>query len=165
MKGLYVWVGLWVTTLMMAEEVEIKGMKFSYEVVSNEVIFTLEAPTKGWIAIGWGATSKMKDADYLIGYVTNGNVGVLEDHFGVSVIGHRRDRELGGTDDFRLIDAREKDGVTRMVFARLMSVKDSFDVPIVLDKPLDIILAYGNFDNTTSKHVVVSRVKITIKRK
>ncbi len=154
-----------VFSVMWSETVEVSPMKLSWEVQGDEVIFTLEALTKGWVAIGWGATSKMKDADFIIGYVTNGNGGVLEDHFGVSVIGHRRDTDLGGRENVRLIETYEDDKVTRIVFARALNTKDTYDVPLVLEKPIDVILAYGRFDNTSSKHQWVGKTRITLKRK
>ncbi|NPV39123.1 hypothetical protein BREVNS_2453 [Brevinematales bacterium NS] len=165
MKWSFVLCGMLWVGMMFAEMVEVNGIRFAYEVVSNEVIFTMEAPTTGWVAVGWGATARMKDADYLMGYVTNGNVGVVEDHFGVSVTGHRRDTELGGVDNFRLIEASESNGRTRLVIARLLNTKDTYDVVLALDKPIDIILAYGRFDNTSSKHVSIGKTKMILKRK
>jgi len=165
MKIFLLGMGLVCGGLVFAESVEVSGMRLSYEVVSNEVVFTLEAPTTGWVAIGWGATVRMKDADFLIGYVTNGSVGVVEDHFGVSVISHRRDSELGGMNNVRVVEASEGNGTTRLVLARPLETKDTYDVPLVLDKPLEVLLAYGRFDNTTSKHVAIGRTRIFLKRK
>ncbi|MCX7881644.1 MAG: DOMON domain-containing protein [Brevinematales bacterium] len=165
MRFFLLMMGMVVASVCFAEGIEANGIKLQWEVVSNEVVFALEAPTTGWVSLGWGATAKMKDADYLIGYVTNGNRGVIEDHFGVSVTGHRRDTDLGGIENFRMIEAQEGNGITRLVFARSLVTKDTYDVPLVLDKPLEVILAYGRFDNTTSKHAVIAKVKITLKRK
>ncbi|URA09949.1 DOMON domain-containing protein [Thermospira aquatica] len=161
------WCGVlfFLVSLVWAETVEVSSVKLSWEVEGEEVIFTLEAPTKGWIAIGWGATMKMKDADFVVVYVTNGNVGVIEDHFGVSVIGHRRDTELGGKENIRLIEAYEDDNITRVVFARALNTKDAYDVPLVLEKPMDVLLAYGRFDNTSSKHQWREKTRIVLKRK
>ncbi|MFN3659689.1 MAG: DOMON domain-containing protein [Brevinematales bacterium] len=158
--GSVVWGGL-----LFADAIEVNEIRLAYEVVSNEVIFTIEAPTTGWVAVGWGATTRMKDADFLIGYVTNGNHGVVEDHFGVSVTSHRRDTELGGGDNFRLIEAFENNGKTRLVIARVLNTKDTYDVPLEMEKPIDVILAYGKIDNTKSKHVGIGKAKMILKRK
>ncbi|MFN4217253.1 MAG: DOMON domain-containing protein, partial [Brevinematales bacterium] len=109
--------------------------------------------------------ARMKDADFLIGYVTNGNGGVVEDHFGVSFTGHRRDTELGGVDNFRLIEAFENNGKTRLVIARVLNTKDTYDVALAIAKPIDVILAYGSSDNMKSKHVSIGKAKIILKGK
>jgi len=150
--------------MIWAESVESAGIRLGWRVEGSEVIFTLDAPTTGWVAIGWGATQQMRDADFIIGYVTNGSNGVIEDHFGVSTIGHRRDTDLGGKENVRLIEAKETNNRTILVFARQLVSKEAYDVNLVLDKPFEVILAYGRFDNTSSKHAVVTKVKIVLKR-
>lgn len=165
MRLVWFCIGMLGVTLGVADGVEVNNIRFEWDVVSNEVVMTVEAPTTGWVSVGWGAAVKMKDADFVIGYVTNGSYGVLEDHFGVSPTGHRLDTDLGGRVNVRLLEAQEKDGKTRIVFVRSLVTKDAYDKDLVLDKPFDVILAYGRFDNTTSKHSAIGKVKIFLKRK
>ena len=65
------------------------GVSLEWEFSEDFVEFTLTAPTTGWVAVGFDASSAMLDADIAIGYVSEGQVfmsdqwgdGYTEDEF------------------------------------------------------------------------------------
>ncbi len=143
--------------------IEIKKEKFifKYKYTDNTIDIVLSAETTGWLAVGFNPTVKMKDANYIIGYVKEG-ILYIEDHFGFSPIGHKSDLELGGTNDIYNSKGIEKDGKTEISFSIPRKPVDKFDNEIKKGKN-KIILAMGLRDDFTSKHVNVVSFDITLK--
>ena len=53
-------------------EVEAKGVSFSWKDDGDTLHGKMSAKTKGWVAVGFNPSSKMKDANYILGYVKDG---------------------------------------------------------------------------------------------
>ena len=77
---------------------EDKKISFSWTVDGEKIHIKLVAKTEGWVGIGFNPSKKMKDANFILGYVKKGVVKVT-DEFGTSATGHKTDSKLGGTDD------------------------------------------------------------------
>lgn len=136
---------------------------FEWKIIGNEMECILRGKTSGWVSVGFNPTDKMKDANYIIGYV-NGNDVLIHDHFGHSPIGHRRDidyRGGEGTEDVTVISGKESGGWTELVFRIPLDSGDKYDVPL-LKGTHKIILAHGPRKNFTSKHRFVGYGEITI---
>lgn len=142
---------------------EVKNEKFifKYRHTDNTIDIIVSANTTGWVSVGFNPSIKMKDANYIIGYVKD-NLLYIEDHFGVSPISHSSDISLGGTNDIINPKGNEKDGWTEMSFTISRKPKDKFDNEIKKGKNL-IILAFGLRDDFTSKHVNLLKFNIELK--
>ena len=57
-------------------------MKISYDASGKAYIIDMTAKAKGWIAVGFGRTKVMKDAEIFLGYVKDGK-GYLSHEYGV----------------------------------------------------------------------------------
>lgn len=122
---------------------------------------TVEAPTTGWVAIGFNPSSMMKDANIIIGYV-DGNSAVVQDHFGVSGFGHKEDTGLGGSDDIKNVSGNESDDGTTLSFSIPLDSGDKYDTPLQAGDEVKVILAYGDSDNLSAKHTYRTSASITI---
>ena len=80
---------------------------FSWEFLTDEIKFTLTSPNTGWVAIGFNPSRMMKDADYIIGYVSDGEL-IIRDDYGTGNTKHASDNSVGGTQDVRPISGSEK---------------------------------------------------------
>jgi hypothetical protein len=153
---------VWVTTTDY-EVVLDENWSFSWRFVDQEIEFTLNTPTTGWAAIGFDPSRMMKDAHYIIGYVSNGSV-FLRDDFGTGDTMHVADTSIGGTEDVRLISGTEQDGKTTLVFAIPMDSGDAYDKVLQEGSTYTIILAYGanGADNFTSSHRARKSVEVKL---
>jgi hypothetical protein len=140
--------------------VEAAGMKLLWEVSGDEMIFTLQGGTTGWVAVGINPSRVMKDAQIVIAYVADGDL-VGSDHFGTGIFSHKADTELGGSDDVRFISGEESDGVTTVRFALPLDSGDSFDTLLTPGKEHLLLLSRGpnGADNFSSKHAAKGKVK------
>lgn len=105
----------------------------------------------------------MKGADYVIGYVADGE-GFVEDHYGHQVVGHELDTVLGGTDDVTLIAVSEsaEDG-TMLHFSIPLDSGDEYDKTLVEGQTHKIQLAYHvSNDDFVSRHSENARIEIAV---
>ena len=141
----------------------LEGVELSWDFQENEVVFTLSAPTTGWISIGFEPSSAMLDADIIIGFVEDGSLE-LSDQWGDGYTSHSPDTLLDGSYDITAISGTESDGITTIVFSRPLSSGDERDHDLEPGGTYDVLLAYGpaGSDDYTSKHEWVKVVEITL---
>jgi hypothetical protein len=144
------------------DAVDVIGMRLTWAVEGEEMIFSLYAPTTGWASIGIDPQQKMKGAQFIIGYVDDQGVPFIRDDYGTSAFGHKSDESLGGTDDVRIISGKEENGMLNLVFALPIESSDDKDVPLTLNAAHTIIFGYGadGRDDYTSKHVKVGKAVV-----
>ena len=72
-----------VTNLHAAEyvhEVKDKKIAFAWNIAGNSLAVKLTAETEGWVGIGFNPVSEMKGANFILGYVKNGRVELVDDY-------------------------------------------------------------------------------------
>jgi hypothetical protein len=115
------------------------------------VYIGLRARTDGFVAVGIQPGSRMKDADMIFGFVSNGEATVF-DMFSTGDFGpHPPDTELGGTDDILDFGGSEEDGFTTIEFQRALDTGDEYDLPLSKGTH-QIIWSYGQNDSVSMKH-------------
>lgn len=137
----------------------ISNVRFKWEIKGDTLDASISAPTKGWVAIGFGATNAMKDANIIIGYVKNGQTTISDD-FGVSSTTHKPDTQLGGTNDIIEYSGTETSDSTTLNFKIPLASSDSYDTNILTGQDNKVIVAYGANDDLTSMHSRVGEATI-----
>lgn len=124
----------------------------------------MEGDTKGWVSIGIEPSRGMKDADYLLGFVVNGEAK-LWDAFGMGVTGatHPPDEELGGTNDILEFAGVEENNITRFELKRRLDTGDIYDKALVPGNTYTIIVAIANADDFNAYHSVVRSGQMTLR--
>lgn len=114
--------------------------------------FGIKAKTKGWVAIGFNPSSRMKDADIIFGLVRDGQATV-SDQYSTGTYGpHAPDIELGGSDDITEFSGREEGEFTIIEFTRALVTGDAYDNELPRG-PIKIIWSYGSIDDIGQKHI------------
>ena len=133
-------------------EVQDKDISFSWSVAGEDLAVKIVAKTDGWVGIGFNPSNKMKDANYVLGYVKDGKAEI-SDEFGTRDNAHDTDEKLGGTSDVVLVGGSEEGGITTIEFTMPLDSGDSYDRPIQIDGDAVVHLAYGaGRDSFRSKH-------------
>ncbi len=124
----------------------------------------MEGETSGWVSIGIEPSRGMKDADYLLGFVINGEAK-LWDAFGMGVTGatHPPDEEIGGTNDILEFAGIEDDNITRFELKRLLDTGDIYDKALAPGNTYNIIVAIGNADDFNGYHSAVRSGQMTLR--
>ena len=127
--------------------------EFSWQFTDDEIVFSLSAPTTGWVGIGFNPSRMMQGANYILAYVDGDDVYIRDD-YGTGPTSHASDESLGGSNDVRLIEASELNGITQVIFALPITASDEFDNNFIQGETFKILLAYGSSgaDNFTGMH-------------
>jgi hypothetical protein len=139
---------------------EANGIKVSIVVNGANAEVTVSAPANGWVAVGFNPTTRMKDANFLIGYVKDG-VAYARDDFGVGPTGHQEDEKIGGKNDLLSFKGVEADGMTTMTFVIPRDSGDSKDSKLGPGTH-NIIVGMSGSDNFTGFHSKVGKTTITL---
>ncbi len=121
----------------------------------------MKAKTMGWVAVGFGATTFMNNANIIQGYFSDGKV-VVADQFSTGNFGPHNDvTSLGGT--YAILDSggAQTNGTTIIEFKRKLDPGDKFH-PALVKGINKIIWAYGGDNQYLIKHVSRGEGQITI---
>ncbi len=118
----------------------------------NYIYIGMKAKTSGWLAVGTQPGTTMKDADMVLGFVSDGKATVYDLYSTGDFGPHPPDTELGGTNDILEFGGKEMGGYTTIEFKRLLDTGDKYDRPFSVGSN-KIIWSYGSDDQLTIKHV------------
>ncbi|MBN1259261.1 MAG: hypothetical protein JXB35_01140 [Anaerolineae bacterium] len=124
----------------------------------------MQGDTEGWVSVGIEPSRGMQDADFLFGYVENGEPK-LWDAFGTATGGanHPPDEELGGADDIVTFAGVELDGVTTFELQIPLDSGDQFDKVLAPGNTYKIIVAVGGADEYNGYHSLVRSGEMTLR--
>ncbi|MDD4310707.1 MAG: T9SS type A sorting domain-containing protein [Candidatus Cloacimonetes bacterium] len=141
------------------------GVAFEYRTSADGLSLEgkLNAETSGWVGVGFNPTNVMQGANFIIGYVSNGNPSIRDD-WGTSATTHASDLSLGGSSDVTIIEGTEAGGITSLHFTLPLVTEDSFDRPLMPGQSYPIILARGSngTDNFTGGHAGAGFAEVSI---
>ncbi len=125
----------------------------------------VSAPTTGWVGIGFDPSpgQKMLNANFIIGYVSNGTVNIRDD-WGSGLTSHGPDVDSGGEDNVTEKSGTEAEGKTEISFTIPLNSGDSKDRPLSVGNSYGVILAYGQdgADNFAGFHKETTFVNIEV---
>lgn len=136
-----------------------KKFTFSYRIEKENLVAKVSCPTKGWVAVGFNPIKMMKGANLIIGTFKDGQ-GVAYDHCGITVVGHKPDTLIGGTNDLLEYSCTEEKGVTTLSFTIPLDSGDEKDSVLKQGEETKVIFAAGKKDNLKTKHSIVAKTKV-----
>jgi hypothetical protein len=118
--------------------------------------------TTGWVGIAFNPSTQMKDGNFILGYVKDGKVSIL-DHFGDGDTSHEDDEKLGGSTDITIIGGTEDKTSTAIEFSMPLNSGDKKDTVIDPAGETVVLLAYGGSrDSFKSKHQFRTAIKVNL---
>jgi hypothetical protein len=138
------------------------GIVFKWRVEDQNLRVVISARTKGWVAVGFNPSEKMKDANFIIGYVKKGTV-YINDEYGIKKGGHVADTKIDGSSDILERNGSEKNDITEIEFVIPLDSGDTKDRPLEPGEDYLILLAYGKGDSFQSPHSIEAEAKGFIK--
>lgn len=143
-------------------EIKDKKITFAWKVDGDKLAVKLTAETDGWVGIGFNPSKDMKDANYVLGYVKDGETKITDD-FGDSETSHSPDEKLGGTSDVALIGGTETGGMTTIEFTIPLKSSDKNDGLINVNGDTLVLLAFGSGrDSFKTKHTYRTALRVNL---
>lgn len=146
------------------KEVTAVGMTFQWRTDTLGMLHVkVSAPTQGWVGVGFHPTDEMKDADFILGYLKDGELFIRDD-FGTDRYAHKPDTALGGEDNLMNEKGLEKEGHTEIHFSIPLDSGDAYDRSLTEGDSCMVLLAYGadDADDFTSRHEKRAHLKIRL---
>ncbi len=143
--------------------INVDGYNFQWAIKDDSLRCKMKAPTTGWVAVGFNPTDEMLNANFIIGYVSNG-IGYVRDDFGDTQTTHVSDILAGGTNNVTRVFGRDAQGSTELRFTIPLNSQDPKDRPLTLNSTVKLILAHGpnGSDNFSSMHDFVEETTIIL---
>lgn len=143
-------------------KITVDKINFQWSLDADAIHIKLSAETTGWVGIGFNPTDKMKDANFVIGYVKNGKVNV-KDQFGSGITKHDEDVKSGGKDNLTNVSGKESGGMTEIAFTLPLNSGDKHDQVINPDGDTTVLLAYASgMDSFFIKHKFRTRLSVNL---
>ncbi len=127
------------------------------------ITFALEAPTTGWVGIGFNpAGPKKQGADMILGFFhdEDGETDALDAFQEAPAGAPVADTFLGGSDDIEAAAAVQTEEDTTLEFSRKLDTGDEFDAALTPGEQT-MLLAYGEEDSFDNYHGQ-KRVAVTV---
>ena len=147
-----------------AHAIEAAGVTFHWMNDAEHLYVALAADTGGWISVGFDPEGKMQGANFILGYVQDGQT-FIQDMFGTKPAGpgsHPSDEDLGGSNDVLEYGGQEKGSLTVIEFKIPLDSGDRYDKPLRSGASYDLILAVGSSDDFDSYHAARDYGKMTL---
>jgi len=143
-------------------EIKDKKMSFAWKIDGDRLAVKMTAQTESWVGVGFNPSKDMKDANFILGYVKDGETKII-DEFGDSETSHVADEKQGGSSDVVLVSGTEKDGTTTIEFTMPLKSADKNDGELNVTGDTVILLAYaGGRDSFKTKHSYRSTFKVNL---
>ncbi|WP_456366367.1 DOMON domain-containing protein [Thermococcus sp.] len=122
-------------------------------VENGTLMVGMRAPTRGWLAVGFGGERGMKGADIIIAYVLPNGTVMVSDEYSTGFSGpHNPNGVYGGTDDVLSYGGSEGPDYTVVEFSRKLDTGDRHDFKIPPAGKFRVIWAYALEDDFLSMH-------------
>jgi len=146
-----------------AQQADYNGIRIWWTNDETYLYLAMEGDTTGWVSIGINPDLGMKGADYIFGYVADGEAQMW-DAWGQDRTGatHPPDTEIGGSDDIVAFAGVEEDGVTRLEVQIPLDSGDEYDHALVPGESYPIIVAIGGKDEFNAYHSKYASGELTL---
>ncbi|MBU3914309.1 DOMON domain-containing protein [bacterium] len=142
--------------------IKLKEMSFSWKIKNQLIFIKLTATTTGWVGIGLNPSERMRDANFILGFVKDGKA-ILSDAYGVSPREHIKDTSMNGKNNFADVSGKEQGNLTTIEFSIPMDSGDVADRKINVDGFTTVLLAFGKgSDDFHSRHRFRTSLKVNL---
>ena len=150
------------SALEAQNDIQAGKMHFWSTVENDSILIKINAPTQGWLAVGFNQNNQIIGSDLKMFCVRAGKV-IMEDQFVKGIQNHLEDINIGGTNNLKLIYGFENSNGTSIAFKIPLASGDSYDYFHEIGQELWLILAYSVEDDF--EHHSIMRKHFQIKWK
>ena len=141
--------------------IEVGGMKVQWEAVGDHWEFSLEAPTSGWLAIGFNHKNDIVGANLIMAAVINDRL-IIEDQYVTGLGKHPEVSKLGAQPVAFAVSSKEKNGTTQIVIRIPQKKMDRFHYDLIKGQSIWLICAYSQDDSFDHHSRMRKHLQITL---
>ncbi len=142
-------------------KVEYKGMTVQWKEEGGRIQFELQAPTEGWVTIGFDDDDSIQGAYLIMGRVINGRPEVVE-HFTSSPGMYRPIAELGGEILVAHVGGKESSQTTTISFSLPIGTATEYQRALLRGQSYFLIMAYSRDDDFQHHSMMRTAIQINL---
>ena len=127
----------------------------------ENICFKMEAPTKGWVAIGFNTKETLTGTNLIMGAVENDFYRV-DDRYIIGPGNHKNTLEIGGKEAVSSIHGNEQNGTTSIFFTVPINAIDKYHQDLTKGKTIYLLMAYSMVDDFEHHSIMRTTIKITL---
>ncbi|MGB3544768.1 DOMON domain-containing protein [Rubrivirga sp.] len=121
------------------------GITFSWAHIDGELRCRVQAPTTGWVAIGFNEVAGLAGTHLVMGAFVNGEA-VVSDRTIVAPGDHRQIEDVGGVSELSQTSGTERDGTTEISFTLPVTTAHAGSHDLRQGTTVHLLLAYSVAD-------------------
>lgn len=142
------------------KEITKNKMTVRWKIEQEFILFEMEAPSNGWVAIGFNETSSLTGTYLLMGRVKNGKAEVVE-HYTDKPGSYKPIIQYGVASQITNISGTELEKFTRLKFVIPIKAASSYHKELLSDSEWTFLMAYSIDDDF--QHHSIMRTSVDIK--
>jgi DnaJ-class molecular chaperone len=142
------------------KEVRKNNMIVRWKIEKEHIHFEMEAPTDGWVAIGFNETRSLAGTYLLMGRIRNGKAEVAE-HYTEKPGSYKRITDYGIPNQTIGVEGDEKGNITRLHFSIPIEKASKYHKQLLPTTKWTLLLAYSLDDDF--QHHSIMRTSVEIK--
>lgn len=154
-----------VTTMFSVQteksKIEKNGMSVEWYHKADRVYFEVQAPTDGWVAIGFNNKDRLTGNNLIMGAVKDNKVEMTDGYI-VGVGNHQVMEKIGGSNQLQDIEGRESMGKTTVAFSLPVKAADQFHFDLDQGKTYFLLIAYSRADDFEHHSTMRTSVSINL---
>lgn len=147
-------------TQKLENKITKNDMTVSWEQQGDKISFFVNAPTNGWVAIGFNEASTLKDTYLIMGRVSHHKTEIVE-HYVLKPGFYKPLKELKCPESVSDIIGKEQNRSAQIQFSLPIKALSSFQKDLKKGHEYHLLMAFSNHDDF--KHHSVMRTSLKIK--
>lgn len=143
------------------KEVRKNNMRVSWKLEKEHIQIEIEAPTNGWVAIGFNETSSLAGTYLLMGRIQNGKAEVVE-HFTEKPGSYKPITKYGIPNQVSSTSGDEKGNLTKLKFSIPISKSSKYHKQLSSGTKWNLLMAYSVDDDFQHHSIMRTSIEITL---
>ena len=141
------------------KQVSKNNMEVKWYYKSERIYFEMNAPTTGWVTIGFNSSSNIKNSYLLMGRVKNGKSEVVE-HYTFSPGNYKSFKSLNELSNIKHVEGAEKNNQTTLKFSLPITATSKYQKTLTQNSKYELIMAFSQQDDF--QHHSIMRTSLNI---
>jgi len=143
------------------QEISKNDMTVKWNIEQEIIHIEMEAPTDGWVAIGFNESTSLSGTYLLMGRVINGNAEIVE-HYTDKPGSYKPIAEYGIANQTDLLSGEETENLTRIRFSIPISAASTYHKELLPKSTWNLLMAYSLEDDFQHHSIMRTSVNIEL---
>ncbi|MEP2670879.1 MAG: DOMON domain-containing protein [Cyclobacteriaceae bacterium] len=143
------------------KKAERNGMVFEWKIEGTKLRCKMQAPTTGWVAIGFNTHANLPGTNLIMGAVEQ-EFYRIDDRYIVAPGNHKSMIQMGVEDQITLKNGSEQQGKTVLEFVIPLQSKDNYHIQLYEGSEYYLLMAFSADDDFNHHSMMRTSIKIKL---